>query len=349
MSTSVELSIAFQEAMAKAPSPFIAGSNIQFAWDSTSLTVAMACPKRYKLEIIEGWEPKNPNVAIALAFGILLHAGIETYHRLRSAGVDFDSAVVGSLRHVMEKEDFREPGVAIFSKLPTHEDIEVIKEADDADEESDGIDLRNSKIRTRYHLFRALVWYFDNYRQDHLQVITLSDGMAAVEHSFRVPIGETLADGTPLLLSGHFDKVVDFNGSLYVSDVKSTKSITHQWRREFDLSHQMTGYTLGGKIGLHQPVQGVFIDAVCLQVGGVKFNRFPTHRSESQLKEFIRTLKYIADQAEMWYEQDYYPMNTSACMFCKYKEVCSQPPEFRQMHLNTYFRRSVAWNPLANR
>lgn len=331
-------------------SPFVTGTNIQFAWDSTSLTVAMACPQRYKYEIVDGWEPRNPNYAIALAFGILLHTGIETYHRLRLAGADFDAAVVGSLRAVMEKDDFRKPGEPLYNHLPVFDDIMEMKakEAESEDEE-DGINLRNSKIRTRYHLFRALVWYFDNYRTDPLEVIELSDGTAAVEHSFRVPVGESLSDGTPLILSGHYDKLVTFNEQLFITDVKSTKSITAQWRQDWNLNHQMTGYTLGGKIGLHQPIQGVFIDAVCLQVGGVKFNRFTTHRSESQLREYVRMLKYVADQAEMWYETDYYPQNTAACMFCKFKEVCSQPPEFRRSYLRTYFKQAPAWNPLAIR
>ena len=330
-------------------SPFVEGTQVQFAWDSTSLTIAMACPQRYKFEIIDGWEPRNPNVAIALAFGILIHAGIEAYHRAKSAGLSFDDAVVSSLRAVMTKTDFRRPQTPLWDSIPVETDIIEMKAADDADDEADGIDLRNSKIRTRYHLFRALVWYFDNYRQDALRVINLADGTAAVEHSFRVPVGETLSDGTPLLLSGHLDKVVEFNDQLYVSDVKTTKSITTQWRQGFDLSHQMTGYTLGGKIGLHQPVQGAFIDGICLQVGGVKFNRFVTVRSESQLREYIRMLKYVADQAEMWYQNNYYPQNTAACMFCQYKEVCRQPPEFRAGTLRTHFKQAVAWNPLAIR
>jgi PD-(D/E)XK nuclease superfamily len=335
--------------LTKFPEPFVPGTKVQYAWDSTSLTVAMACAQRYKYEILDGWQPKNPNVAIALSFGILLHAGIEAYHRLRTAGVDFDAAVVGSLRAVLTKEDFRKPGEPIIGQLPVHDDIAEMKAADDADDEADGIDLRNSKIRTRYHLFRALVWYFDNYRLDALKVITLSTGDAAVEHSFRVPVGESLSDGTPLLLSGHYDKLVDFNDQLYISDIKSTKSITMQWRQSFDLSHQMTGYVLGGKIGLDQPVQGAFIDGVCLQVGGVKFNRFVTTRSDSQLREYVRMLKYVADQAEMWFTTDYYPQNTAACMFCQYKEICRQPPEFRAGMLKTYFKQVPAWNPLAVR
>jgi len=104
-------------------SPFVDGTQIQFAWDSTSLTIAMACPQRYKFEILDGWEPRNPNVAIALAFGILVHTGIETYHQLCASGASFDDAVVGSLRAVMSKDDFRKPGEALGDKIPVEADI----------------------------------------------------------------------------------------------------------------------------------------------------------------------------------------------------------------------------------
>jgi hypothetical protein len=334
--------------MLTATSPFVEGTSIQFAWDSTSLTVAMSCAQRYQYEIIQGWQPKNPEVAVALAFGSLLHYGIESYHRLRAAGSDFEPAVVGALRRVL---DYVEPGEEqpLIGKLPVDIDIQAQRQEEAEDDESDGIDFRNSKIRTRYHLFRALVWYFDQYRQDALKVVILQSGSAAVEHSFRVPVGETLSDGTPLLLSGHYDKLVDFNGQQYVSDVKTTKSLTRTWREGFDLSHQMTGYTLGGKIGLHKPVKGVWIDAVQLQVGGVKFNRFTTGRSESQLREYIQLLKYTADLAEQWALNNYYPQNTAACLFCKFKAVCKQPPEFRSGYLNMYYERKPAWNPLRNR
>lgn len=336
--------------MTDAPSPFLPGTNIQFAWDSTSLSTALDCAYRYKLEIIDGWTPKSPESGIALAFGLLVHYGIEQYHRLRAADTPYSKAVIGALRAVA---DYREPANAprpLAESLPTEIDITTLKHEEAEDDESDGIDLRNSKIRTRYHLFRALVWYFEQYRQDHLHVITLATGDAAVEHSFRVPPGETLGDGSPILLSGHFDKLVELNGELFVSDIKTTKSITRSWRESFDLSHQMTGYTVGGKVGLHQPVKGVWIDGIQLQVGGVKFSRFTTHRSAGQLQEYLTLLGYTARLAESWFREQYYPQNTGFhCNLCKYKSVCRQSPEFRQAYLNQYYRRKPAWNPLRSR
>lgn len=339
------------EALSHAPtggpaSPFIAGTNIQFAWDSTSLSTMLECPQRYKLRIIEGWRSKSPDTAIALAFGILVHAGIEEFHRGRAQGLDYEASVHGALRHIMSKKNNSDDAEPLYASIPTQDDIEDQKAAEDED---DGVNLRNSKVRTRYHLWRALVWYFEQYRQDPMPVVILADGRPAVEYSFRVGVGRELSDGTELLLAGHLDKLVTFNGQNFVCDVKTTKSLSKYYFQGFDLSHQMTGYTLGGKLALPVPVAGVVIDAIALQVGGVSFGRAFTHRTESQLQEYINLLAYVGEQAERFYEHDYYPLNTSACIFCEFKSVCRQPPELRHGYLNHLFERKIAWNPLKSR
>lgn len=324
-------------------SPFIPGTNIQFAWDSVSLSTILECPQRYKLKIIEGWRSKSPGIAIALGFGILVHTGVEEYHRGRAAGLSYGDAVYRALQQVINKED---NGVNLYSLLPTQKDIETAKEAEDEDEEGS---LRNAKVRTRYHLWRALVWYFEQYRNDPMEVVQLADGKPAVEHSFRVGVGKALSDGTEILLAGHLDKLVRFNGSLFVSDVKTTKFISRFYFNMFDLSHQMTGYTLGGKLAFAEPVEGVLIDAIELQIGGVKFSRGFTHRTESQLNEYRDLLGYVGSLAERFYHEDYYPLNTAACMFCEFKDVCRQPPELRHGYLNYLFEKAEAWNPLKSR
>lgn len=328
-------------------SPFIPGTTIQFAWDSTSLSTALECPRRYQLRIIEGWRSKSPNTAIALAFGILVHTGVEEFYIGKSKGLSHDEAVIYALKKVMEKKNFDDEAGTLYEQLPVDEDIEQKKASQDDDD--DGIDLRNSKIRTRYYLWRALVWYFEQYRNDPMEVLILPSGKPAVEYSFRVGVGRQLSDGTDLILAGHIDRLVTFNKQVFVSDVKTTKSISRQYFAGFDLSHQMTGYTLGGKIALSQPVSGVVIDAMALQVGGVQYARHFTNRTDSQLDEYIDLLAYVGAQAEMWAMSDYYPMNTSACLFCEFKSVCSQPPELRAGYLNYLFERKEAWNPLKSR
>ena len=327
-------------------SPFIDGTTIQYAWDSVSLSTMLECPQRYQYRIIGGWRSKSPGSAIALGFGILVHTGVEEYHRGRATGLAHEEAVTRALREVTVKTD---GGVNLYELLPTPADIDQLKEEAKEEGEDEGGSLRNAKVRTRYHLWRALVWYFEKYRHDPMEVVQLASGKPAVEHSFRVGVGKSLSDGTEILLAGHLDKLVRFNGALFVSDVKTTKSISRQYFRMFDLSHQMTGYTLGGKLAFDEPVAGVCIDAIELQIGGVNFSRGFTHRTESQLNEYRDLLGYVGSLAERFYHENYYPLNTAACLFCEFKDVCSQPPELRHGYLNHLFKRAEAWNPLKSR
>jgi hypothetical protein len=57
----------------------------------------------------------------------------------------------------------------------------------------------------------------------------------------------------------------------------------------------------------------------------------------------------VAEQAERAYDLNFYPMNTSACYFCEFKQICKQAPEFRDRYINLYYERKPGWNPLQNR
>jgi len=323
----------------KADSQFLPGTNIQFAWDSVSLTSIMACPRRYQYNIIFGLVPNNPSYAIALVFGILFHKGLEVYQKELAKGRDHDEAVHATVRYLVD-----DPATAT---LPVDDHIEEMKADHDPDED-DGIALRNSKIRTRYYLLRSVVWYLEHYKDDPCSTIIMPTGKPAVEVSFRLPLGIDVL-GTPLLLCGHIDRGVEFNDSYYVMDHKTTKSLTSQFFGMFHLSHQLTGYTVAGNAVFDKPVKGALVDGVALQVGQVKLARAPTPRTQGQIKEYFELLRYIRDRAIEYAEKDSYPMNTSACYFCDYKNICAQPPEYRDRYIRQHYSRKQGWNPLENR
>lgn len=331
-------------------SPFIEGTMLQYAWDSVSLGVFMSCPRKYQYLILEGWTPRSPNFAIALDFGILFHSGLEFYHKARAIGCEHDLAVAEMIKKLVLETR--------YSHLPTAIEIEEMKEAHDEDED-DGITLRNSKVRTRYHLLRALVWYLEHYANDPITTHLLRDGSAAVEVSFRVelPISPSFITGQehPFILSGHLDRVGVLNQSLFVVDYKTTKSLSSQFFAAFSLSHQLSGYTFAGRVALEEPISGVIIDGIALQVGGCKFSRAPSPRSQTQLEEFFANVSEITANAERYAialadnPKFLYPMNTQSCYFCEFKQVCSQPPEMRRRFLAMSYEQKPAWNPLENR
>ena len=319
-------------------SQFLAGTKIQFAWDSVSLTAFLACQRRYKYIVLDGLVPKNPGYAIALEFGILFHSAVEQYHRLRAKNFPHPEALFGTMRVLT-----LDPA---FAALPIDDDIDEMKDAQDEDD--DGITFRNSKVRTRYYLARAVVWYLEHYADDPLKTIILPTGKPAVELSFRLPLPIEIA-GHEMLLCGHIDRAAELNGAVWASDYKTTKSLTRQFFDTFELSHQMTGYTVAGTAILDQPVKGVWIDGVALQVRSVKLSRAPTTRSKGQIREYFELLQDVAERAERAYDTGLYPMNTASCYFCEFKTICKQPPEFRDKHISMHFESRPGWNPLRNR
>lgn len=329
-------------ALAQPDSPFLPTSTVQFAWDSVSLSSILSCPRRYQYQILDGYVSRNPGFAIALVFGIQFHSGLQYYHEQRAAGNDHDQATFTMLRRLLAEE--------ATQSLPRDTDVEALASApvDPEEQEDDGITLRNTKIRTVYYLVRSLIWYLDQYEQDPFHTLLGLSGQPAVETSFRVPLPIDIS-GTDLILCGHIDRAIDFNGHLYVSDYKTTKSLTRQFFDLFDLSHQMSGYITAGQIIFNKPVKGAIVDAIALQVGQVKFHRHTTSRTAGQTKEYLALLSHAASMAQLYAEQNFYPMNTSACYFCEFKPVCRQPPEYRERFLETHWMRAPGWNPLRNR
>jgi len=319
-------------------SQFLAGTQIQFAWDSVSLTSFLSCQRRYKYLVLDGLVPKNPGYAIALEFGILFHSALETYHKAKACDRDHAEAVQATACWLVEQPAFK--------ALPTDEEIDELKAK--TDDEDDGITLRNSKIRTRYHLMRSVIWYLEHYIDDPLHTLIMPSGKPAVELSFRIPLPVQVG-GHEMILCGHIDRAVEFEGGLWASDYKTTKSLTRQFFDMFDLSHQMTGYTVAGNVILEKPISGVWIDGIALQVGGVKLARAPTKRSPGQVKEYFELLTDVGERAERAYDIGHYPMNTASCYFCDFKDVCKQAPEFRERYINMWYDRKPGWNPLRNR
>lgn len=324
-------------------SPFLPASRTQFAWDSVSLTSILSCPRRYYYSIIEGYQPKGPSSAIALTFGIAFHKALEVYHNQR-VHLNHIDAVQATIAHLFNHDPYARA-------LPTGEEFgELDKPEEPATDalEDDGIHERNSKVRTRYHLARAVVWYLENYADDPLTTHILPSGKPAVELSFRATLPFEV-NNHPVLLCGHIDRVVSFNENLFVSDYKTTKSLTQQWAAMFDLSHQMTGYQIGGTVSLGQPTRGVWIDGIALQVGGVKFARHNTRRTPGQVAEYFDLVRYASSLSARFDAEDNYPLNTASCYFCDFKEVCRQAPEYRQQYLNMLFEKGKSWNPLESR
>src|SRR5258707_4838340 len=136
-------------------SPFLPDTNIQYAWDSTSLGYLKTCPRLYYYQMIEGWTPKDESVH--LRFGQEYHTAIENYDKARAQGMSFDDAV----------------DIAVWQLLINIKDLDP------------DISTRAGHYKNPLTLLQLVVDYFDFYRNDAFETLILENGAPAVELSFR--------------------------------------------------------------------------------------------------------------------------------------------------------------------
>ena len=321
---------------APAQSPFLPGTFIQYAFDSTSLGYLKTCPRLYQYQMIEGWASRDESVH--LRFGIEYHHALQDYDLSRAADIKHDDAVHDVLRELLLR-------TADFN--PDH------------------------KTKTRESLIRTVVWYLDQFKNDPAQTVILSDGKPAVEQSFRFEldwgpqteithtmgsIGDTISVVQPYLLCGHLDKVVTYNDELFVMDHKTTAYDPSPWYfSKYEPDNQMSLYSFASKVILDAPVRGVIIDAAQVTAEWSRFGRGFTYRTPDQLEEWIGDLHYWFALAEQYAINNYWPMNDTACdKFggCRFREICSKSPSVRERFLEGNFvkqEEAERWNPLKAR
>lgn len=334
-------------------SPFLPGTVIQYAWDSTSLGYLKTCPRLYKYIMIDGWSEKQSSVH--LRFGIEYHKALEEYDDHRLKGQSHEDAL----------------NTTIHALLARIHDWDV------------DTSTRAGNYKNHCTLLQLVIDYLDKYKDDPAQTVIRENGEAATELSFRfeldwgpeasrvytdmnevakivkaggevkVPIGPQ----QPYILSGHLDRVVTFNDSILVMDRKTTTTTPGSYYMDqWSPNNQMSLYTLAGQVVLGTTVKGVIIDAA--QVLLDKPNNYVrgfTFRTPAQTQEWLDDLKFWLHSAENYATIGYWPMNDTACdKFggCRFRGVCSKDPSVRERFLEADFVKlseSEKWNPLKPR
>lgn len=327
--------------MSETQSPFLPGTNILYAWSSTTLGLLKECPRKFQYTVIDGWGSREES--IHLRFGIEYHRALQDYAIARAEGMHHEDAIHECIRALHSR---------IYDWSPDRT-------------------TRAGKYKNRDTILSLVVDYLDHFGEaDPASTYILDDGKPAVELSFRFELdwgpsqtrevpGMTITEpgAQPYLLCGHLDRVVSFADDLYVMDRKtSISTISGYWMDQWTPSNQMTLYTLAGKVMLNSPVKGVIIDAA--QVLLEKPNAFArgfAYRTEDQLTEWLADLRYFLREAEDYATAGYYPQNDTACNKyggCAFREVCSKAPSIRETYLKASFDQTgieAAWNPFYER
>lgn len=313
----------------EAESPFIEGTNIQWAWDATCLGYLKTCPQLYKYIIIDGWQSEGENVH--LRFGSEVHIAEQEYYTMRVAGINHEESLHEVVRNLL---------------IRTH---------DFAPHE----DSKPGKYKNRRTLLRLVIDSLDQYnlgQDDPAGTYIKDDGTAAVELSFRFeldisPNCEAGGEPRPYTLCGHLDRVVEFNDELFVMDYKTaTTTLGDYYFNQFDPNNQMSLYTLAGRVVLESNVKGVIIQGMqILLTEPTRSVRSITYRTEDQLDEWLQDFAWWMSAAEVYAENNYWPKNDTACSNyggCRFQQVCSKSPGVREKFLKSNFKQGERWNPL---
>ena len=307
----------------------------QFAWDSTSLSLFTTCPRKYYYRMIEGWVPRRKSVH--LLFGGWYASALERFAKLLAKGMDRDRALEDTIHEVLRAT--WEPGYASPADAATHTNPDWTK----------GRPWQSAdNNKTRENLIRTIIWYVDHFKDENCTTVILSDGTPAVELSFKIDIGNNL------LWCGHLDRLVDLGGDYFIMDQKTTgNTITARFWDQWHTDSQMSGYTFAGKIIYNMPVKGVIIDAAQIMVGGTRYERGFTHRTDDQLNEWLNDAKHYISLARTYFQEKFWPMNRSSCGNyggCEYRTVCGHSPQVRANFLKGDFTQDESrWNPLQSR
>lgn len=296
---------------------------LQFAWDSTSITLAETCLRKYQYKMIEGWT--SIGLSVHLRFGQHYATALEHYYKRTALGEDPEEALIGVVEEALVDTWDREG-------------------EEDAGKPWDS--MHNTK--TRETLIRSIIWYIDHFGEsDPAPVHILSNGQPAVEHTFTIPVDNDL------IFSGHIDRLVDYHGHPYVMDQKTTsQTISNHFFSQFKPNVQMSMYTFAGQIVYDVPIKGVIIDAAQIAVGFTRFARDLTYRTEEELTEWYDTAMYHIEAARKATRENHFPMRAASCGNyggCEFRGICSKSPEFRKQFLESNFVKGERWDPLKTR
>lgn len=322
-----------------ATSPFLPGTKVQFAWDSTSLSYLKTCPRLYQYIMLEGYASKDES--IHLRFGQEYHKALEDYDRLRAEDWSHGDALRVIVKELLVRIDDWSPDT----------------------------DTKAGKYKNPLSLLRMVIDYLDKYEDDPAKTFILQDGKPAVELSFRFeldwgpkrkieshPAHPIEPIGQPFLLCGHLDRVVTFQDFLFVMDRKTTTyTLSSSYFSQYEPNNQMTLYSLAAKVVLASPIKGVIIDGAQILVDSSAFARGFTYRTQDQLEEWLNDLRFWFGMAERYAEAGYWPMNDTSCgMYggCRFRGICSKAPQVRERFLKAQFTQlpeEERWNPLKTR
>ena len=287
--------------------------------DNTMVSSYVKCGEAFNLEFIQNWTAAGPNIHLhaggAFAFG--LEQARRAYYEEE---VSPDEALRRGLEAIIQFY-----GPVEFPPART------------GDKSCDNVLRAFSSYMERYPLKGALITPFRT-----------ANGKYMVEFTFSIPMELNHPEtDNPLLYGGRPDMIGVLNDVLWVTDEKTASSLGEQWRQQWDLDSQFTGYIKGAQqYGF--PVVGAVVRGVGLLKTKISHEEVILHRSIWEVERWWEQLHHKVERMiRDWKNNSWlFALDKGACAAyggCKFKLLCSTPEPEKWLQVN--FRKRV-WNPL---
>ena len=189
-------------------------------------------------------------------------------------------------------------------------------------EEYGEVDVPLGDKRSLERGLKILADYMKRYPVDSFEILA-SEGSHGVEFERIIPDPQ-LPEEISVWYYGKMDKVIRWNGGVYVMEHKTTSQLGYGFFSQFALNHQVDGYIYLCK-DKYGECNGVLVDAVLIAKVKMNCMRDVATRTEEDGKEFEVELDCIVQNIRWAIEHESYPMNKSLCQYygeCAYRDLC---------------------------
>ena len=305
--------------------------------DSHLLKTFRVCEEKYNYFQQKHWVSNT--MSAAPAFGIAMHEGIASFRKGKRDGMKYPEAYQTGAKALLE---------AYKKNMPPDSQSEVAQD-----------DKRSAQ-----NALRIFTGHCEHYEPMGLKY-------PYVEVPFAMLLGQ-ITQGPPqthpsmekqkmidVIYVGIIDAIIEWPGSLYVNDIKTTAWILNQnWLDGFQMDQGMIGYIIAARelLGIDTSralIHAIWVSSPPKTAKGKPLDEYfhtkELYWDESQLDEWRQnTLNTIQDIETRKLDGKWSMAYNEACNsfgMCPYRPVCSSPSGAREQLLKMDFHKAI-WTPL---
>ena len=283
--------------------------------DNFALTMYQTCPSKYDLRINQGWTPMRRSGA--LGFGGAIHEGLAAWHRGEGLAKAL-YAIEASWPQNGPVDDFRtkEKCLTVMMEYARKYPSETFKVV-----QGPSGPLIEVPFTLDTGMYLPCKLSFIKERIAEFGVAGSCPGIPLEDDMCNVCGGRC----EPIEYGGIFDGVVEFSGSVYVLEHKSTSMLGSTYFRQFKPNNQVTGYAWAAAQMSGLPVGGAIINAIGVyKSGATKFERNITSRFPEEIIEWLDNVYMVCVQLKTSQLTNHWSKSTNACTLygmCEYHSV----------------------------